>query len=160
MKNSPQAQTPTTVNGVPIIPRNLELAQWACKKEPDFAAWVNIPAAKACKIARHIYMGHLCGYVGVGPKHPYFGKSDTEDSIYNLLVHSGVTYTGYMKKSKLWWIGFDCGHLGDISPVGNFIQDENCIYRDFKYVKKETNKLAMQLVLVNILETKLTNAYN
>jgi hypothetical protein len=45
------------------------------------------------------------------------------------------------ENDRVWWIGFDCVHLGDLSPrypgTGR--------YRNQKYVEREVEKLAQQL---------------
>lgn len=54
--------------------------------------------------------GHLCGYVLIPVDHPYHHK------IYNdmqIECHYGLTYS---EVSDGHWIGFDCGHLGDLIP--------------------------------------------
>ncbi len=63
---------------------------------------------------------HYCGYVGIPASHPWHGKD------YNVLepspdVHGGLTYSNEAvgpdfeetQPLGLWWIGFDCAHLGD-----------------------------------------------
>ncbi len=64
-----------------------------------------------------------------------------------LLVHGGVTYTGYQWKDKeyvkdLWLIGFDCAHAGDLTPKYDIGYG---VYRDLEYAKKETEYLASQI---------------
>ena len=74
-----------------------------------------------------------------------------------LQVHGGVTYAGEkcpddpLKRTGLWWFGFDTGHYRDFAPGLYFIGQnfdyfrENSVYRDLAYVKKETEDLARQL---------------
>lgn len=67
-------------------------------------------------------------------------------------VHGGLTYSaeGGGELSGLWVFGFDCAHSGDLCPVtaekyGSSVAD---VYRDFEYVKRETESLARQLAAV------------
>jgi len=48
--------------------------------------------------------------------------------------------------NDVWWLGFDCAHLGDLSPAYKteiWFGDE--VYRDFCYVEREVQWLAGQL---------------
>lgn len=45
-------------------------------------------------IHRHDEMGHLCGYLGIPPSHPWYGKD--YDNI-EAQVHGGLTFVGYEK---------------------------------------------------------------
>lgn len=105
-------------------------------------------------IVRHFSLGHLCGYVGVSKEHPLYGKSygDAYD-LMHVDVHGGLTYSGqgtadYGKKPECWYFGFDCAHLGDLSPgmlrYGSHAEDS---YRDIDYVKRHVAKLSMQLAV-------------
>jgi hypothetical protein len=61
--------------------------------------------------------GYRCGYVKVGPGHPWFGKDDSED--FGAEVHGGITFgeadigCGKGGPDDGWWVGFDCAHSGD-----------------------------------------------
>lgn len=59
--------------------------------------------------------GHRCGYVGlpVGHTHHSKGYDDVPAD-----VHGGLTYAGSeddypVPADGLWWLGYDCAHLGD-----------------------------------------------
>jgi hypothetical protein len=84
-----------------------------------------------CAIIRHSHLGHLCGYVKM-PK----GYELSEDDLYSLEVHGGITY------DKNNWIGFDCAHSGDLAPAS---KESYGVYRNFAYVKAETQRLAEQV---------------
>jgi len=43
---------------------------------------------------------------------------------------------------SIWWVGFDCAHLGDVIP-GLGLQDDG-VYRDESYVRAELENLARQ----------------
>lgn len=74
-----------------------------------------------CLLLRNA-MGCWCGYVGLPPQHPGWGK-DYDDI--DLDVHGGLTYantagTHIRKEGEVlderWWIGFDTAHFQDICP--------------------------------------------
>lgn len=58
--------------------------------EPDKAQWVDPDTGLDCMVVRNGRMGNLCGYVGVGPDHPAFGKH--YDSLADIDVHGGLTF--------------------------------------------------------------------
>jgi len=111
--------------------------------------------------------GGWCGYVGLPPGHRYYEHHyDTPD----VRVHGGLTYSHHCQGSichvvpegeadHRWWLGFDCNHCGDWSPIHNFamwkelMKEEFCQmpgqvageYRDVAYVRAEVESLAEQL---------------
>lgn len=153
----------------------METKQWTTfdKSAWGFGAWINEPdkiqwqdkaTGLPCLIVRSESSGALCGYVGVAEGHPLFRTTHPD----HLNVHGGVTFTGHCMEdlpesvgvchipaegepAHVWWIGFDCAHGGDYSPIfvislrvsGIF----DGVYRNVKYVKAECAKLAAQLVL-------------
>ena len=89
--------------------------------------------------------GQLCGYVGVGPDHPWHGKGYSEclneprcEDVWcehtaesTVKVHGGLTYAAPCDADEghgichvpqpgqpepAWWFGFDCAHSGDLTP--------------------------------------------
>lgn len=82
-------------------------------------------------------------------------KEPTEEATDIVLlidVHGGLTYAenGIAELKGLWVFGFDCAHAGDLTPdtalrYGMFAND---VYRDFPYVKGETESLARQLAAI------------
>lgn len=95
--------------------------------------------------------GALCGYVGVPPGHPWHKKHYDEVAAN---VHGGLTYSDSCsdhvchvpkpgETDDVWWVGFDCSHVGDYSPkYGAF--DNAGQYRNVSYVTAECIKLAFQ----------------
>ncbi len=88
-------------------------------------------------------VGHLCGYIGVPQGHPWYGK-DYDDV--ECEVHGGLTYGSESDDEypcplpvKVWWFGFDCGHLYDRT---NYSADGT--YRDRDYVYRELEGMASQ----------------
>ena len=149
-----------------------ERGEW--DDEPDKIQWQDKSTKYPCMIVRHS-SGHLCGYVGVSVKHPYFEKGDdcysgSDDSW--LDVHGGLTYVGKCQTKRkeceavchkvelgeddnIWWLGFDCAHAGDYSSMSyskdmciKYPHDED-IYRNIGYVKSQCKSLAEQLAAVD-----------
>lgn len=109
--------------------------------------------------------GAWCGYVAVPPGHPLHGID--YDGVHGLMpeldVHGGLTYAAACRggichvpapgePDDVWWLGFDCGHAGDVaprfsSPVGGmfFARDGGDVYRDEAYAAQETQRLALQI---------------
>jgi len=62
-------------------------------------------------------VGFRCGYVRVGPGHPWHGQHYSD--IQNVRVHGGLTFAepdepcGKGKEDDGYWVGFDCGHTYD-----------------------------------------------
>jgi len=67
-------------------------------------------------------------------------------------VHGGLTYSrkGVEHLEGLWVFGFDCGHAGDLCPesADKYGAHFGDVYRDFGYVKSETESLARQLAAI------------
>lgn len=109
--------------------------------EPDEAEWVHEETGLPCMVLRNLEFGTLCGYVGVHETHPWHGKVD---AIEDVDVHGGLTFGGLYDASGVtsqrpatgllpartstlgakpeasyvghWFVGFDCGHAGDLMP--------------------------------------------
>lgn len=67
-----------------------------------------------------------------------------------LQAHGGLTFTA--EADGLWWFGFDCGHVWDLSPGMDVYfrelgsgTDPDQTYRDIDYVKGQCADLAFQL---------------
>ena len=116
--------------------------------EPDYIHWEF--EDMDCLIVRNA-IGALCGYVAVEPGHPAYKKDYNEVGI---RVHGGLTYSdmcaGHIchvpregRPDHVWWLGFDCAHLGDFSPA--YEKQGHYDYKDVAYVKYETEELARQL---------------
>ena len=86
-----------------------------------------------CEATRN-FSGCWCGYVFYG------NHNRTIDNVDDIEVHGGVTFINGNK------IGFDCNHWDDYAPLGTYTF-ENTKYRDFGFVKRETEKLAKQVFL-------------
>lgn len=57
----------------------------------------------------------ICGYIGVKPDHPYFGK-DYSSLEHYIECHGGLTFAregnGHWPEGY-WWFGWDYAHYGD-----------------------------------------------
>ena len=150
--------------------------------EPDKAQWPDEATGLPCLAVRGP-VGAWCGYVGTKEGHPFFGVSYScgrwsDDDGYDtspegcLEVHCGLTFSDFCQKSKdettgichvpgegeddrVWWLGFDCAHAGDITCIKHrpmdqvLVDDEDTwpeeTYKTLAYVHKECASLADQL---------------
>jgi hypothetical protein len=140
--------------------------------EPDKMQWQDEVTGLPCLAKRHPISGHWCGYVGVPPSHPLFGKDYSD---VDLEGHGGVNFSdacderpeaegichvpGEGEPDRAWWFGFDCAHAWDASPADfQRARDEpNSIwkvchdqsYKTLAYVRGECQSLAAQLKAVS-----------
>ena len=109
-----------------------------------------------CLVQRALSTLSWCGYVQLPKGHPYYGKyyAELEDK---LEVHGSVTYADSIRDEG-YWIGFDCAHAYDLSPmnylVGRLTGCDYAVgddsYKTIKYAIKETKQLAEQLKEVQL----------
>jgi hypothetical protein len=136
-------------------PRKIDKSKWGpgpWQSEPDRIEWRyrGVP----CLMVRQPSAGHWCGYVAVEPGHPWHGLNYSD---FDAEVHGGLTYSEKRagrichvpqpgEPDDVWWLGFDCAHLGDLSP--GYVRWHNTTetYKTAGYVKDETERLADQLV--------------
>jgi hypothetical protein len=136
--------------------------------EPDKAQWIDQDTGLDCLIVRN-RLGTLCGYVGVPAGHPWHGQDyDAVDAD----VHGGLTYSARCQEygaehgichvpepgrpDDVWWLGFDCGHLGDLAPGMESVRraaglpplSRHETYRDVAYVRAQCQQLAAQAAAV------------
>lgn len=121
--------------------------------EGNFIEFINKTSGYECRIIRPYPLSHLCGYVRVPDEgHPCFGLDYDQIPIHN--VHGGITFSNNMGIKGTWWIGFDCCHLGDLSPSDVITYNRKSIgknvYRTVDFVRNECNKLARQLKKMEI----------
>lgn len=146
-------------------------------REPDKVQMRDEETGLPCLIVRGP-SGALCGYVGVPMGHPWFGKDydscgltgdkpEGYEPDWYIEVHGGLTYADACQHSadghgichtpepgepdNIWWLGFDCAHLCDMSGMAwgraeRF--NSTGIYRDLDYVKAECANLARQAAAV------------
>ena len=134
--------------------------------EPDKVQWQDPDTGLPCLAVRST-TGSWCGYVGTPQDHPFFGL-DYDDEKIDVEVHGGLTFSGFCAKDdkehgichrpdpgepdKVWWLGFDCSHAGDLTPgLAATLKKYGApsfpgvIYRDLVYLKSQVAKLALQL---------------
>ena len=124
--------------------------------EPDKIQWQDPDTKLPCLMVRNP-AGAWCGYVGVSRSHPAYGV-DYNDVAGE--VHGGLTYAnkcslgpeeksvchipGAGESDDVWWLGFDCMHVGDMYPlIYSPMNSES--YKNQEYVKQEVTSLAAQL---------------
>lgn len=130
--------------------------------EPDRIEWITeagLPGIILRQSARAEYApGHLCGYVGVEPAHPWHGKDcETAPMEAHEACHWGITFGRECEgevchvpepgqPEHLWWLGFDAAHCEDMSPrdatvYGQRLTDRS-VYRTVGYMRREVERLA------------------
>lgn len=125
-------------------------AKGSWDNEPDRMDFIH--AGFSCFILRNMN-GNWCGYVGVPSTHSAYMK-DYNDVDVN--VHGGLTYADKCQDhichvpeagmpDDVWWLGFDTGHYGDMSPMIEFLFQHGGEYRNMDYTISETKQLAEQL---------------
>ncbi|HTE35728.1 MAG TPA: hypothetical protein VK630_04215 [Reyranella sp.] len=141
--------------------------------EPDKRQWIDDATSLPCLMHRGT-LGSWCGYVGVAPGHRFHRKA-ADKIADHVHAHGGINFAEGCQASddpamgvchvapgahdKVWWIGFDCAHVGDMLP-GMFRLHEiipalgglpkftrGYTYRDLAYVECEVTELARQLSL-------------
>jgi hypothetical protein len=129
------------------------------QREPDRIEWVYL--GFPCLITRQD-IGFLCGYVGIPPTHPYYGKDIKDKELKEIPTDKGINFSepSYQiddpravchqlltKTDDYWWIGFDCCHSDDAFPriirFHNFSSDAT--YKNVEYVKTQVEFLAREL---------------
>lgn len=118
-----------------------------------------------CLIIRHKTMLYLCGFVAVNEDSIFFGSDPLN---LDFKVHGSVTvgFPGldnnwkedlYYKPltdetgKSLWWLGFDCGHTGDLTPIDLLLDsvldmNDNRTYKNLEYVENELKYLVDQII--------------
>ena len=156
-------------------PTPMSLIQHGDKSLWGDGPWVGEPDRVEFEVAgfptlvRRGIGGAWCGYVGVPPAHPWFGKDYDE---IGADVHGGLTYARECDEhpedgvchltedeDTIWWLGFDCGHCGDVLPAMDYrlrqalgedrpsladLSPWPVTYKDLAYVVGEITSLALQ----------------
>lgn len=110
--------------------------------EPDTDQWTDEATGLQCYVVRNKFSGSWLGYVMVPVGHPMHGKGYSELEID---AHGGLTYSGDKKGDGGHWLGFDCAHLGDLSPGLHDYAEHGDRYRDIGYVRHECESIARQI---------------
>ena len=143
--------------------------------EPDKVQWPDKATGLPCLAVRNRSAGHWCGYVGLPPEHPMYGKGYSDDGV-DFYVHGGLTFAdkcqpgeseaqgichtpGPGQSDHVWWLGFDCAHAWDFSPQDvkyeaergypfTIMSDQH--YRTLAYVQQQCSELAAQVARVAV----------
>lgn len=127
--------------------------------EPDLCFWEN---TLPCLAIRDMAMGIWKGFVALEEGHPFYGKSVDDllktsegleifSSMYGGLSGAGRLPAKYKEYAKnYWWIGVETSQGGDLMPLLKLdVNDPNMAkmtsnrtYKDFRFIRKEINKLA------------------
>ena len=67
------------------------------------------------KILKNVLEEEQVGKRGILSLCCFDGKTITMDILFD--VHGSITFSGKLKDTKGWWIGFDCNHSGDAQDV-------------------------------------------
>lgn len=153
------------------LEKEIDKSAWgegAWQSEPDHKNWNDAATGLPCIAHRNPHSGFWCGYVAVNPGHP--AHSMDYDYV-DVEVHGGLTYASecYGKichvpapgePDDVWWLGFDCGHAGDLIPAHN--DETKAIfvgygetYKPLPYVESECASLALQLVAMKSSSSEL-----
>lgn len=154
---------------------NVIFVEWLNKKtfpkgvwmsEPDLCYWEH--RNLACLNIRDMSLGVWKGFVGVEPGHLFHGKS-VEDilkmdeameiffSVYGGICSAGSLIPKYKNYNRnLWWIGIETSHGSDLMPllkldmqnadIARTVADQT--YKDFSFIRRETNKLAKAIARI------------
>lgn len=99
-----------------------------------------------CRIKRNLKYGFLSGYVAIPKGHILYGTD--RFLLRNIFdIHGGITYGQVENDDKLYWMGFNCNHLGDKAPFafrGSLLDDG--VYRQWDYVDAQVRKLVDELL--------------
>lgn len=145
---------------------NIDKSGWprgTWDSEPDKVQWKDKATGLPCLAVRHPTLGHWCGYVGVTAGHPAHRKEYGDAVVDSVEVHGGLTFAAGCshgtdpgkgichvpapgEPDDVWWFGFDCAHLGDMSPgMGRVSFDPSAFYKHLPFVERECTELAAQI---------------
>jgi hypothetical protein len=133
-------------------------------KEPDLCSWHyrGVP----CLAIRDMSMGIWKGFVGLEETHPLYGKTinsilemprafDLFRCAYGGLSKVGKLSNKYASYAKnYWWMGIETSRGNDLMPLLKLDQIDpdmakllsNQTYKDLHFIRRETNKLVIQLL--------------
>lgn len=144
--------------------KDFPVGKWL--KEPDLCFWHyhGFP----CLTVRDMSMGIWKGFVGIDNSHSLYEK--TMDYIMDIpqalelfrCAYGGLSGAGklspkYQNYAKnCWWIGIETSQGSDLMPLLKLDQSDsdmtklisNQTYKDLHFIRRETNKLAKQLLKI------------
>lgn len=131
--------------------------------EPDLCSWeqYNLP----CLALRDMSIGVWKGFVGVSEGHPFYNLN-IDDLLKNseameifFSVYGGISGAGRLSSKykeiakNHWWIGIETTHGGDLMPLLRMDTSDPDMakllsgqtYKDLRFIRRETNRLAKYL---------------
>lgn len=137
-------------------------------RRPESLLAKGVHAGLEWEVTKNEHLGFRCGYVRIPPGHPWHGKDYSDEALWAVDVHGGLTFAapdthcGKGGDDDAWWLGFDCGHVGDAKDralldseaIAMEIEMERAgvslrghgVIRSTEYVASECQRLAEQAV--------------
>jgi len=140
----------------------MERSEWSAgpwdDETIDKAVWVDSVTGLDCMLHRGP-TGGWCGYVGVKKSHKLHGCSYNDCC---LDAHGGLTFSSGCSgmsedgrgichpsddEDHVWWLGFDAGHSGDITPHQRYQEfvELGDTYKTQTYMQNQVTNLAKQI---------------
>lgn len=172
--------TALTMKTIPRV--NWPEGEW--DDEKDVYAFLDEETGLPCMIIRSQF-GALNGYVAIPEGHPLHGETSVDGQVHGGVTWTSESlYIPYLPKAAIeyceeharipkddsyqrlevgikgfWWLGFDCGHYGDLQPgltamlvscskrPSSTFQSltEGQTYKNLDYVRGQVEKLAREL---------------
>ena len=105
---------------------------------------ININGRYILIAIRHRDSLHWCGYLSLPEEHIWNGLHYDDIPI---KCHGGLTFADtHIAGLDKFFVGFDCAHLGDISPGNKYDRHSNGTYKTLTYVMKELEDMYRQAV--------------
>lgn len=139
--------------------KNFPKGKWL--NEPDLCQWKRHNLS--CLVIRDMSLGVWKGFVGLPKTNKFYGNKLENlllsDEFLNIYIYGGICSAGSLLykysiyDNGLWWIGIETTHGGDFMPLLKLdLLDPDMLkisgkqtYKDFSFIRKETNKLAKYL---------------
>lgn len=84
-----------------------------------------------------------------------FGKQSHSTHTCEIEAHCGIDRARHIENDQeRWWLGFDCGHSGDVIPKHPEMAEHFACYRTIAYVERVTRDLARQLAAMTGVKTE------
>ncbi|MFB5619504.1 MAG: hypothetical protein ACE5RC_00025 [Nitrosopumilus sp.] len=101
-----------------------------------------------CYIKRP-FSGNLCGYVEIPEDNIFYNRECFKcyELYEKVSVHGGITFSDFIfdeeRQKKIFFVGFDCAHLGDYVPLVEKYKIQNLNHKKFRneIFKNVTKKL-------------------
>ena len=137
------------------------MAEFEDKWEDENTVETFVYNGRPCVVTQHPTIGHFCGYTKTNlPNLNNTSYYEGDNYVKLIDVHGGITYG----KDDEGWVGFDCGHAGDMCIKDEEIQNNTVVSKDTEWyvedVKEELKCLADQIsALEKYIEENITKEY-